>query len=100
MDENKCNVCRAEFNSGYLDVDGICDTCKVMWSGAKTPEDRNKTKKPEVESQEAHIESLVTKQINDLLESYGLLHRCSDCGNLFYKRSPAQKGCGCQKEDK
>ena len=100
LEENKCAVCKAEFRTGCLDGDGVCGTCNVMWPGAKTPEDRNKTKKPEVESQTALIKDMVTSQVNELLEAYGVLHRCLDCGAFFYKRSPAQKGCGCRKEDK
>ena len=100
MEEIKCAVCKAEFSTGCLDGDGVCSTCKTIWPGAKTPEDRNKVKKPEVESHEVRVKELVTSQVNELLESYGILHRCLDCTNFFFKRSPAQKGCGCRKEDK
>jgi hypothetical protein len=99
MVENKCQVCKAEFNTGCLDKEGICDVCKRMWPGAKTPEDRNKTKKPEVESHEAQVKDLVAKQVNELLEGYGILHRCLACSNMYFKRSPAQKGCGCDKKE-
>ncbi|TES92004.1 MAG: hypothetical protein E3J87_06410 [Candidatus Cloacimonadota bacterium] len=99
MEENKCTVCLSEgFKSGTLEG-GICGQCKKLWPGAKTPEDRNKKKKPEVESYEATVKELVTKQVNELLESYGILHRCLICSNLYFKRSPAQKSCGCDKKE-
>jgi len=94
-EENKCNVCLAEFRDGMLDDDGVCTQCNIMWPGAKTPEDRNKAKKPDVESQETHTKELVTKRVDEMLEKYGILQKCA-CGNLFHKRSPAQKGCGCK----
>lgn len=93
MEEDKCTVCLSEgFKSGLLE-DGVCFMCRKLWPGAKTPDDRNKKKKPEVESHETQTKELVTKQVNELLESFGILHRCLDCGNLYYKRSPAQKKC-------
>jgi len=95
MEENKCAVCLSEgFKSGALDENNVCGMCNKLWPGAKTPDDRNKKKKPEVESHENIVKELVTKQVNELLESFGILHRCLGCGNLFYKRSPAQKKCG------
>jgi hypothetical protein len=100
MDESKCAVCNSEgFKAGALDEDNVCGVCNKLWPGAKTPDDRNKKKKPEVESHEANIKELVTKEVNSLLESYGILHRCLTCSNLYFKRSPAQKGCGCVKKE-
>ena len=100
MEENKCVVCLSEgFKSGTLE-DGVCGQCRKLWPGAKTPDDRNKKKKPEVESHEVETKELVTNEVNNLLESYGILHRCLTCSNLYFKRSPAQKGCGCDKETK
>ena len=96
MNENKCVLCDTEYKSGYL-VGGICDTCKKEFPGAKTKEDMKKKKKPEIENHETLVKELVTKQVNDLLESFGILHRCLTCSNLFFKRSPAQKSCGCDK---
>lgn len=92
-EENKCALCDAEFKPGYLDNNSICEICKREHPGAKTKEDMDKKKKPEVESHEAFVKELVTKQVNELLESFGILHRCLDCGNLYFKRSPAQKKC-------
>ena len=95
MDENKCVVCLSEgFKSGTLDENNVCTMCNKLWPGAKTPDDRNKKKKPEVESHETRIKELVTNQVNDLLESFGILHRCLTCSKLYYRRSPAQKSCG------
>lgn len=98
MEAEKCAICEAEFKTGHL-VEGTCEVCKKLWPGAKRKEDRNKIKKPEVANQEAIIKELITKQVDDILEKYDILQKC-DCGNLYYKRSPAQKGCGCQKETK
>lgn len=92
IEENKCVLCEAEFNSGHL-VDGICKDCKKLYPGAKTKDDLKKDKAPEVESHEALIKELVTKQVDNILEKYGILQKC-ECGNLFHKRSPAQKHCG------
>ena len=101
LEENKCAVCLSEgFKAGALDENNVCKMCNKLWPGAKKPEDRHKKGKPEIESHEANIKELVTKQVNDLLESYGILHRCLTCSNLYFKRSPAQKGCGCDKETK
>lgn len=100
-EENKCSVCLSEgFKSGTLDENNVCTMCNKLWPGAKTPDDRNKKKKPEVESHETIVKELVTKQIDELLESYGLLHRCLTCGKLYYRRSPAQKKCDLCKGDK
>ncbi len=100
MDDNKCAVCLSEgFKSGTLDENNVCMVCNTLWPGAKKPEDRNKKKKPDVESHEAQTKDLVTKQVNELLEGFGILHRCLTCSNLYFKRSPAQKSCGCVKED-
>ena len=100
MENDKCAVCLSEgFKSGTLDENNVCTMCNKLWPGAKTPEDRNKKKKPEVESHEATIKELVTKQVDELLESYGILHRCLTCSNLYFKRSPAQKSCGCDKKE-
>ena len=98
-EENKCAVCLSEgFKSGTLDKNNVCTMCNKLWPGAKKPEDRNKKKKPEVESHETETKELVIKQVNELLESFGILHRCLDCGNLYFKRSPAQKKCNVCKE--
>ena len=95
LEENKCSVClSAGFKSGTLDENNVCTQCNKLWPGAKKPDDRNKKKKPEVESREVETKELVTKQVNELLEEYGILHRCLDCSNFYYKRSPAQKRCG------
>jgi len=97
MEIEKCAVCEAEFKPGHL-VEGTCEVCKKLWPGAKTKEDRDKAKKPDVESHEVRIKDLVTKQVNELLESYGLLHRCLNCSNLYVKKSPAQKSCSLCKD--
>ena len=99
MEDNKCNVCEANFFGGPL-VDGVCSNCTKLYPGVKTKEGLKKDKKPEVESQEAITKELVTKQVDSVLESYGILHRCLTCSNLYFKRSPAQKSCGCDKEVK
>ena len=100
MSEDKCAVCLSEgFKSGTLDENNVCGVCNKLWPGAKTPEDRNKKKKPEVESYEATVKELVTNEVNSLLESYNILHRCLTCSNLYFKRSPAQKSCGCDKRE-
>lgn len=101
MEENKCVVCLSEgFKAGTLDKDNVCTMCNKLWPGAKTPDDRNKKKKPEVESHEAQTKELVTNEVNNLLESYEILHRCLGCSNLYYRRSPAQKQCSQCKEAK
>ena len=101
MNNDKCVVCLSEgFKSGSLDKDCVCDMCRKLWPGAKTPDDRHKKKKPEVESYETTVKELVTKQVNELLESFGILHRCLGCGSLYFKRSPAQKKCDLCKEAK
>ena len=101
MNENKCVVCLSEgFKSGSLDENSVCGVCNTLWPGAKKPEDRNKKKKPDVESHEAQTKELVTKQVNELLEGFGILHRCLTCSSLYFKRSPAQKSCSQCKEDK
>ena len=101
LEENKCAVClSAGFKSGALDKDNVCTTCNKLWPGAKTPDDRNKKKKPEVESHETHIKDLVTNEVNSLLESYEILHRCLGCSKLYFRRSPAQKQCSDCKGDK
>ena len=99
LDENKCAVCEAEFGAGHL-TEGVCLDCKTLYPGAKTKEDLKKEKAPDVQSHETYITDLVTKQVNELLESFGILHRCDTCGNLYFRRSPAQKICGICKESK
>ena len=100
MEDNKCAVCLSDgFKSGALE-DSVCGQCRKLWPGAKTPDDRNKKKKPEVESQEATVKELVTNEVNSILESYEILHRCLGCSKLYYRRSPAQKQCNLCKETK
>ena len=101
MENDKCTVCLSEgFKSGTLDKDNVCTQCNKLWPGAKTPDDRKKKKKPDVESHTNIVKEIVTKQIDELLESYGLLHRCLTCGKSYYRRSPAQKKCDLCKEVK
>ena len=101
MENDKCAVCLSEgFKSGTLDKDNVCIMCNKLWPGAKIPDDRKKKKKPEVESHETQIKDLVVKQVNEILEEYGILHRCLTCSNFYFKRSPAQKSCGCDKKER
>ena len=92
MEDNKCNVCEANFFGTPL-VGGVCSDCTKLYPGVKTKEGLKKDKKPEIESHEVLIKELVTKQVNEMLESFGILHRCLTCGKLYYRRSPAQKSC-------
>ena len=92
MEDIKCVICQAEFRSGCL-VDGKCTVCVKSYPDAKTRGDINKKKDPEVANQESLIKELVTKHVNELLESFGILHRCLTCSKLYFKRSPAQKSC-------
>ncbi|NIT58967.1 MAG: hypothetical protein GWN00_22905 [Aliifodinibius sp.] len=87
MELEHCAVCEAEFKPGYLNGEP-CEVCKKLFPGAKTKEDKHKNKKPEVEKHEVDVKKIV----EETLINYGILIAC-ECGNYFYRKSPAQKQC-------
>ena len=97
--EIKCVYCLADFKSeANLNEHGKCEMCEKLHPGVKNKDELKKN--PEEKENEGRFKNIVTKQINEMLSEYGILSKC-DCGEFFYKRSPAQKRCGkdtCTKE--
>ena len=91
MELEKCAVCDAEFKPGYLDGEP-CEVCKKLFPGATSKDNKFKKKSTKEEDK---ITNDIKKEVNSILEEYGILKKCV-CGKLYYKRSPAQKGCGCK----
>ena len=93
MEVEVCKFCKAEFYKGILNDKGKCPRCAMVYPDAETPEDI-KPKNEEDKENEGRLKNIITNEITNMLEKYGVLERCN-CGNLFHKRSPAQKTCGC-----
>lgn len=91
MEEYKCAVCKADFKAGHL-VGGTCEVCKKLYPGVSTKDELKKA--PEDKEEEKKLQATIQTEINKLLEGYGLVQKCV-CGNLFHRRSPAQRSCGC-----
>lgn len=85
MEFEKCECCKAEFRPGSLNDDGVCKTCIILGLVDKAKKQEDKI--------EADNKERVRKIVADELEKFGILQKC-ECGELFFKRSPAQKSCG------
>ncbi len=97
LEENICRVCKAEFRSGHLDEDKKCVQCEKLWPGVKNKSELKRDEGEIVKANELKI--TMQEEIAIALAELGITHKC-DCGESFYKRSPAQKNCGKCKGDK
>ena len=97
LDEIKCKKCEATFKSGkYLNDDSVCEQCIKL--GIKSRDERRQN--PDEKENEGRLKNVIAKEVDEILLKYGVLNKCA-CGNSFYKRGPAQKGCGnCKGTDK
>ena len=91
---DKCTICESEF---YVEAlkDGKCDFCNARFPGVK---DRAELLKQREEIQNkkfntGNMDNIITKKVDEILKDYGILQKC-DCGNLYFKTSPAKKTCG------
>jgi len=91
MKAELCTICEGEFNVVKL-INGKCDVCN-----ARFPDVKDKAELIEKQKAQANQKDIseFEKEVNKVLEKHGILQRC-ECGNLYHKRSPAQKSCGCQ----
>lgn len=94
--ENICILCKAEFKDGALDANNKCEQCEKLWPGIVNKDDLKKD--PEKEKNEGRLKNVIAKQIEEVLMSYGILDTC-ECGEKFFKRSPASKKCSACKGD-
>lgn len=92
VDEIKCAFCGQNFRPTALDEKGKCEFCRRKYPDAESPDDIKK-KSNEEKEHESKLVNIVAKQVDDILSNYGILKTCI-CGQLYYKRSPAQKSCG------
>lgn len=94
-----CAICENEFYAEKL-KDGKCDVCNSRFPGIKNKAELEKQREEDnSEFNKGSLPSLIKEKVESMLEEYGILQKC-ECGNLFYKRSPAQKGCGkCKTEN-
>lgn len=93
MEIESCKFCKNEFYKGTLDENGKCDRCRLVYPNLQSPDEIKVEKTAEDKENEGRLMNVIERQVNDMLEEYGLLERCV-CGKLFHKRSPAQKYCG------
>lgn len=96
--ENHCNFCKAEFKPGALNERGKCFQCEKLWPNL---DDRAELNKDEKEKEnEGRMKNVIRKEVEAYLLELKVLLTCPECGKSYYKRSPAQKSCGCLKEGK
>ena len=99
MNVERCKLCDAEFRAEYL-KDGKCEVCTKKYPGMSSKEDIKREKDEDAKENEGRLKNIIDKQLDERLKEYGILHTC-ECGQLFYKTSPAKKKCGqCGKGDK
>lgn len=89
----KCAICEGGFYTAKM-KDGKCDACNIRFPGVKDKEDLKKQRETSDSKFNAgSFEKRVEKQVENILKKFGFLIEC-DCGELYNKRSPAQKSCG------
>ena len=89
-----CSICEGEFYAAKLDENGRCDSCRMRFPNAKSKEELQKQREGKNEKyNEGNIENIVKRTVMDMLTELGILQEC-ECGQKYFKRSPAQKTCG------
>lgn len=92
-----CAICGEKFQVAKM-KDGKCDGCNTRFPGVANREDLKKQRDESSNKyNEGSFDSRVEKKVKDILSELGILSDCT-CGKKFFKRSPAQKNCGCKKE--
>lgn len=97
LEENICRVCKAEFRPGHLDEDKKCVQCEKLWPGIKNKAELKRDEGEIVRANE--LKTTIHTEIYAKLAELGITLKC-ECGENFYKRSPAQKICSKCKGDK
>ena len=97
MDKERCEFCKADFRPGILKK-GKCVECEKAYPGAESMKEWKDKQNPALKENEAAMRKSVTKILHETLEELGILS-CCECGEVYYKRSPAQKSCGRCKGD-
>ena len=97
IEENICVMCKAEFIEGSLDEDMKCEMCIKLWPGVKNKSELKRDEGEIVKANELKI--TMQEEIANALAELGITHKC-ECGESFYRRSPAMKNCGKCKGDK
>lgn len=88
-----CCICEGEFYKVKM-REGKCDLCARLYPGAKSMDEVKEQQKTQQEqANKDSFDNRVERKIWDVLEQLGVLSNC-DCGNKFFKKSPAQKSCG------
>lgn len=91
--ENHCNFCKAEFKEGALNKLGKCFKCEELWPNVENKKDLDKDETDK--ENEGRLKNVILKEIEAFLLEKDVLLKCV-CGKSYFKRSPAQKSCGCQ----
>lgn len=91
MGTQECKICKAAFRESAL-TNGKCEVCNINYPGADSLADVN-NKKPEDVENRGNMENVITRKVYEILKELGVTQEC-ECGQDFYKRSPAQKRCG------
>lgn len=96
---NNCAICEGEFYESKMN-DGKCEACNTRFPGVKNREELKK-KRDESSNKynEGSFDVRVEKKVKEVLEGLGILNKC-ECGEIYFKKSPAQKSCGNCKETK
>jgi Zn finger protein HypA/HybF involved in hydrogenase expression len=93
MRTGTCVVCEGEFLAEKM-VGEKCDSCHVRFPRIKNKKELEERREAEDNAFNAgSFESRVKALVEGKLQDYGILIKC-ECGNSFYKKSPAQKKCG------
>lgn len=90
MSENlTCKICAADFRS--LE-NGKCVLCNKLYPDSNSLKEAKEKKNPKSKENEGHLHNIILEKIYDVLHEHGILVKC-ECGNAFFRRSPAMKKC-------
>lgn len=98
MDRERCEFCKADFRPGII-KHGKCPECEKDFPGVDSMKEWKDKQNPALKENEAALRKSVVRILHETLGELGILS-CCECGETFYKRSPAQKKCGRCGEDK
>jgi len=99
LESRECLICTTGFRPKDMD-DEKCDLCHKIYPKERSMDEVMRKKKPDpfqIEQSRVFNEKVIAV-IDDRLLELGILQTC-DCGNLFHKKSAAQKQCSKCKEN-
>lgn len=91
MNEKQCSICGSMFRLKAM-VGEKCKNCAEKHPDVKSKQELVDAKKREFIA-ELINEKTMRQMVYDILEEAGIKREKCDCGELYFKRSPAQKKC-------